>query len=61
MLDRDGDARRLRRGPAGAGRTVVEFSDFQCPFCSKVEPTIKRVMTEAKVAANGLATIPGFS
>ncbi len=24
----------------------MEFSDFQCPFCSKVEPTIKRLMTE---------------
>ena len=25
---------------------IVEFSDFQCPFCKRVEPTIKRVKDE---------------
>ena len=28
------------RGPANAPVTVVVFSDFQCPFCKKVEGTI---------------------
>jgi protein-disulfide isomerase len=34
------------RGPRNAPITMVVFSDFQCPFCSKVEPTIERLEKE---------------
>ncbi|MCL2725118.1 MAG: thioredoxin domain-containing protein [Polyangiaceae bacterium] len=32
------------RGSANAKVVIQEWSDFQCPFCSRVEPTIAEVM-----------------
>jgi protein-disulfide isomerase len=32
------------KGPDKAKVTIVEWSDFQCPFCSRVEPTIDQIM-----------------
>ena len=34
------------RGVPGASVTIVEFSDFQCPYCSRVGPALERVFDE---------------
>jgi len=34
------------RGPSDATVTIVEFSDFQCPFCKRVLPTVEEIMKE---------------
>lgn len=39
------DPARLR-GNANADVTIVEFSDFQCPFCRKIQPTLKNLVAK---------------
>ena len=34
------------RGPSNAKIEIVEFSDFQCPFCKRVQPTLDRVIED---------------
>jgi protein-disulfide isomerase len=36
------------KGAKDAPVTIVQWSDFQCPFCSRVEPTVAKVMDEYK-------------
>ena len=39
------DSARLRGDPK-APVTIVEFSDFQCPYCKRVQPTLKDLLTK---------------
>lgn len=32
------------RGPAGAAVTIVEFADYECPFCARNVPLVKQIL-----------------
>ena len=35
-------------GPRNAPVTIVEISDFQCPFCARVTPTVRQILSDYK-------------
>ena len=36
------------KGPAKAPVTIVEFSDFQCPYCGRAEAVVKQILENYK-------------
>lgn len=35
-------------GPEGAKISILEFSDFECPFCIRAYPTVKKILNDYK-------------
>ena len=38
----------LSTGAKNGKVTIVEFSDFECPFCVRAYPTVKKILSEYK-------------
>jgi protein-disulfide isomerase len=36
------------RGPANAPVTMLEYADFECPYCQQIQPVLQRLETEFK-------------
>ena len=35
-------------GSASAPIVIIEYSDYECPYCKAFGPTLKRIVTESK-------------
>lgn len=40
------DAKGPSKGDAKAPVTIVEFSDYECPYCARAEPTIEKLLAD---------------
>ena len=36
------------RGPAGASVTLLEFADYECPYCQQIQPAVDKLEQEYK-------------
>ena len=36
------------RGPAGASVTLIEYADYECPYCQQIQPALEKLETEYK-------------
>jgi protein-disulfide isomerase len=37
------------RGPKQALITVIEFGDFECPYCGQAEPMVRDILTDTTI------------